>query len=60
MANNKIFYFKSVDLFPLPTLWDHNKVIFFYKCDLFPNLTHLELQTAEFGQNLAKRAKNLV
>ena len=32
----------------------------FYKCDLLPNLTHLELQTAEFGQNLAKRAKFFV
>ena len=32
----------------------------FYKCDLLPNLTHLELQTAEFGQNLAKRAKIFV
>ena len=36
MANKKKFYCKSVDLFPLPTLWDQNKV-------------HSELQTAEFG-----------
>ena len=28
MGNKKHFYFKSVDPFPLPTLWDHNKDYF--------------------------------
>ena len=32
----------------------------FYKCDLLPNVTHLELQTDEFGQNLAKKANFFV
>ena len=29
----------------------------FYKCDLWPKLTHSELHTAEFGQNLTESAK---
>ena len=32
--------------------------LIFYKCDILPNFTHLELQTAKLGQNLAKSVKN--
>ena len=38
--------------------WKHFQAC--YKCDLLPNITHLELQTAEFGQNFAKRANFFV
>ena len=27
MTNKKRLYFKSVDLLPLPTLWDYNKAV---------------------------------
>ena len=52
MANKKNLYFKSVDF----SFWQLcGTIIRFisYKCDLWPKLTHSELHTAEFGQNLA-------
>ena len=59
MANKKNFCL-SLLTFTLRQLCGTMIRFIFYKCDLLPNLTHLELQTAEFGQNLAKRAKFFV
>ena len=59
MSNKKIFNL-SLLTFSFWQLCGTILRFIFYKCDLWPKLTHSELQTAEFGRNLVKRAKFFV